>query len=127
MNTTYKKIFASIMTVASLAIGVTGLSASAYTDSSSYGAFEWSTTSAKTTNITNTKRRVAANITVYRDGTGEYVTGNGGENVGTYGTYAYASVPSYSSSSYNFKCIGTVYNGDSPYSGVAYTFVKYLY
>lgn len=126
MSNKLRKIAASLMAVATLSMGAVGMSASAYNDVFTYCSFEWTTTSAQTTNITNTNRRVAANITVYRDGTGEYVTTNGADNSGRYGALAKATIPSYSSSNYNFKCTGTVYGGESPYSGIVETVVKYL-
>lgn len=104
----------------------TCMSANAYTTSTSYGSFEWNTTYSRTTNTTNNSRRVAAYIMVYRDNTGTYVTSGGKENIGSYGTYAKATVSSYSRTGYNFKCSGIVYNSTNSNSGKASEFVKYL-
>lgn len=127
MKMTLKKIAASVMAAATLAVGAAGMTASAATVYGSYGTFTWSTRSAQTKNTTGTSRLVTASVTVYRDSTGAYVTTSSGSNSGGNGTTASASVSSatYPSSSYNFKLYGAVYGSTSSNSGVVESWTKY--
>ena len=122
-----KKIAIAALAAMTMATGAMGITASANTVSSSCGSFTWTTSSAKTTNITNTSRLVTATFTVYADNTGTWITNKTSRQSGAYGTVATASNPGYSSSGYNFACSGSVYNSTNDASGTAwYTGQKYL-
>lgn len=127
MKKSFKKIAASVMAVATLAVGTAGMSVSAGQVVGSYGTFTWTTTSANTVNNTATSRRVTALVMVFKDSTGDYVTMNSNAKSGGNGTTAYASVSSstYPSSSYNFKLNGSVGNSSASESGAAESWTKY--
>lgn len=123
-----KKIAASIMAVAAMATSVTGISASASTlntDTGTYCFWDWGINAsnqvyAYTTNITYGSKRVASGVTVYQDGTGDYITYVGDYKDGGNGTMSTAKVSrnTYPSNGYNFVCSGCIYNSTNPYSGV---------
>jgi hypothetical protein len=101
---------------------MTVIGASAYNVSGDgYGSFEWSTSSATTTNESTTARTVESFMKVYKDKTGVYVYGDSDSNSGGYGTKAVAKSNGYSSSSYNFKCWGNIYHSSTQSSGVGWT------
>ncbi len=127
-----KKIFKK-MTAIAIATAITtglciGISANSVTDSKGYGNFEWTSSYAKTTNITNNSRRVSAVINIFEDNTGRPVGGSlTDSDYGTYGTYAIAKNTQYSSSKYNFQMYGEVYSSPAYQSPIVwYTGIKYV-
>lgn len=123
-----KKIAASILAVAAMATSMVGMSASANQVVGSCGTFIWSAGSAKTVNNTNKTRIVTASVIVYEDGTGSYVNADYKNKTGGNGAYAKASLSTsdYPTSSYNFTCIGNIYNSDLSIAGVAESWTKYV-
>ena len=92
-----------------------------YSDTGYYCSYNWGYIYAETINNTAAQRRVSSYVTVYRDGTGAYVTSTSATNTGGYGTSAYASFnySTYPSSQYNFKFRGEIYNSTPYESGIA--------
>lgn len=127
MKKTFKKIAAAVMAVATLAVGITGMTASAGQLVGNYGTFTWSTRTAQTVNNTARSRRVTASVTVFKDSTGVYVTMDSDSDNGGNGTDAYASVlsSSYPSSSYNFKLNGSIGNSTNSNAGTAESWTQY--
>ena len=126
-----KKIFKKMIAAAIAATMAVGLcisaSANSVTDPNRYGSFEWTSTYAKTTNITNDTRIVTAVIKAFSDNTGLPVGSDiMASNIGTYGTYAKVS-NTYSSNGYNFQMYGEVYASNSYNSPIVwYTGIKYV-
>lgn len=121
------------MTVATITAAMTvglciGVSANSVTDSNGYGAFEWNSSYAKTTNITNDSRRVSSVINVFEDNTGKPVGGSiTTSSSGAYGTSATARNTQYSSSKYNFQMYGEVYASPAYQSPVVwFTGIKFV-
>lgn len=104
------------------------LNADAYTVSNTgVGSFDWNTSYAKMTNKSNVYRMVDSCVAVYEDNTGNFVCNYPSTKVGAYDTYALATNNTYTSSMYNFKCWGNVYNSSVSSSGVAwFTGIKSL-
>lgn len=121
-----KKIAVGILAAVSMATCIAGMSVSANQVVGNYATFSWTTTTATTYNDTNSSRIVTANVTVYEDGTGRYITSNSKRNTGGNGTSASASVSSstYPSSRYNFLLTGSIYNSNVDQSGVLESFRK---
>ena len=128
MKKIFKKMIAAAI-AATMAVGLCiSVSANSVTDPNGYGTFEWSSSYAKTTNITNESRRVSAVINVFEDNTGRPVGGSiPASNYGTYGTSAKAENTEYPSSRYNFQMYGEVYASPAYQSPVVwYTGIKYV-
>lgn len=128
MKKTFKKIAASVMAVANLAVGVAGMSVSADQIVGDYGTFTWSERSLSVTNTTRIPRKLVLSVTVYRDSDDSYVTMISDSIIGRNGTIATVSVSSatYPSSSYNFRFYGAIYNSTVDASGVAESWTKYV-
>ena len=84
-------------------------------------AFEWSAGKAKVTNITTIKRTAYASVTVFDDVTGDQVAYDFDTNGISYNGSVSVSVSGYSSSNYNFKCSGGIYNTVDTSSGLAWS------
>ena len=120
MKKTFKKIAASVMAMATLAVGVAGMSVSADQIVGNYGTFTWSERSLSVTNTTRISRKVITSVTVYSNSTGAYITTAVDSKTCGYGTTATVTVSSaYPSSLYNFRFYGAIYNSTVDASGVA--------
>lgn len=128
MRKIFKQMTATAI-AATMAIGLCiSVSANIVTDPNGYGTFEWSSSYAKTTNITNDSRRVSAVIKVFEDNTGRPAGSDiTASDYGIYGTSATARNTKYSSSKYNFQVYGEVYASPAYQSPIVwYTGYKYV-
>ena len=128
MKKVFKKMTAIAIAAAMTAGLCIGASANSVTDHNGYGNFEWTSSYAKTTNITNQDRRVSAVINVFEDNTGKQVGGSiTASSSGVYGTSATARNTKYSSNGYNFQMYGEVYASPAYQSPIVwYTGIKYM-
>jgi hypothetical protein len=116
MKTTLKKMAAIILAATTLAVGTTGLSASAADASLSIN-----TSSATLYNTSGATRYGNVNFTVINRSTGAHVksVGNSG-NIANYASLT-ASKGGYSAVSYRFTANASLYKGTSAYSGVLWS------
>lgn len=114
------KIFKKIAAIAMAGVMATGLcigaSANSVTAPNGSANFEWSSTYAKLTNLTNQSRKMIVVFKVFEDNTGRRVgSDTPASGSGSYGASVQVNNTQYSSNGYNFQMYGEIYT-DTTYN-----------